>query len=473
MGATSNGQNDDACAAENRPSYEELLAENRRLKARVAHLEARIHELERLVEQLSRQTKRQAAPFRKQEEPATEPKPPGRKSGRRHGPHAHRAVPPRIDETYDVPLPEHCPRCGGKQLSETEVVPQYQTEIPRTVIYRRFDVHVGTCEGCGHAVEGRHALQTSTARGAAASQLGANIHAAVAIMNKQLGLSHGKCVKLLGMLFEGLSIARGTSARSIARTARRCEPAYEQLRQDIRGSPQVVPDETGWRVAGRTAWLHAFVGQRETVYVIDPTRSSEPAERLLGRAWSGTLVHDGWSVYDRFTKAAHQQCLAHLQRRCELLLETAIRGAVCLPRAVLGLIDRAYALRRAWRGHRLSGDDLAERGLSLACELEQVAQGRFTNDANRRLAGHLLSHPMHWFWFLIDPTIDATNYRGEQAIRPAVVNRKVWGGNRTWLGARWQSILTSILRTCEQRAIRSFDFLANALCNPIHQLLIA
>lgn len=27
--------------------------------------------------------------------------------------------------------------------------------------------------------------------------------------------------------------------------------------------------------------------------------------------------------------------------------------------------------------------------------------------------------------------IDATNWRAEQAIRPCVVNRKVWGGNRT------------------------------------------
>ena len=320
------------------------------------------------------------------------------------------------------------------------------------MIYRRFDVHVGVCDRCGHAVEGRHALQTSTARGAAASQLGAGVHAALAIMNKQLGLSHGKCVKLLATMFEGLTIARGTSARSLARTAKRCEPAYEQLRQDIRHSPQIVPDETGWRVGGRTAWLHAFVGQRETVYVVDPTRSGKPAENLLGLDWSGTLVHDGWSVYDRFTRAAHQQCLGHLQRRCQQLLETAVRGAVRLPRAVLGLIDRAYALRRAWRGHRLDGDALAENGLGLACELERLAEGRFTSPPNRRLAKHLLEHGIHWFWFLIDPTIDATNYRGEQAIRPAVVNRKVWGGNRTWQGARWQSIMTTVLRTCEQRA---------------------
>lgn len=466
MGATRDRKNDDAVAAEIEPTYEELAAENRRLKAQ-------IQELLLLVEKLSRETKRQAAPFRKQDQPAAEPKKPGRKSGRRHGSHAQRAVPPRIDETYDVPLPPQCPHCGDRHVHETHVAPQYQTEIPRTIIYRQFDVHVGVCDRCGHAVQGRHALQTSMARGAAASQLGANVHAAMAIMNKQLGLSHGKCVKLLGTLFEGLTISRGTSARSIARTAGRCQPAYEQLRQDIRGSPQIVPDETGWRVGGRTAWLHAFVGQRETCYVIDPTRSGEPAERLLGWDWSGALVHDGWSVYDRFTQAAHQQCLAHLQRRCQLLLETAVRGAARLPRAVLGLIDRAYALRRAWRGHRLSGDAMAERGLGLACELEQLAAGRFRHEPNRRLAGHLLNHAIHWFWFLIDPTIDATNYRGEQAIRPAVVNRKVWGGNRTWVGARWQGILTSVIRTCEQRAARSFDFLIGALCFPNLTLLPA
>jgi transposase len=466
MGATREETKRRRVVTGGRPSYEELVAENRRLRAR-------IEELLLLIEKLRREKKRQAAPFRKHEEPTAPPKRPGRKSGRRHGPHAHRDVPPRIDETYDVPLPEQCGHCGSRQVHESHVAPQYQTEIPRIVIYRQFNVHVGVCEHCGHAVQGRHRLQTSTARGAAASQLGANVHAALAIMNKQLGLSHGKCVKLLGMLFEGLSIARGTSARSIARTAERCQPAYEQLRNDIRGSPQVVPDETGWRVGGRMAWLHAFAGRRETCYVIDPTRSGKPAERLLGREWSGTLVHDGWSVYDGFTQAAHQQCLAHLQRRCEELLETAQGGAVRLPRAVLELIDRAYALRRAWRGHRLSGDALADHGLELACKLEQLASGHFTNEANRRLAGHLRKHAMHWFWFLIDPQIDATNYRGEQAIRPAVVNRKVWGGNRTWQGARWQSILTSILRTCEQRALHGFEFLIEALCRPMPHILPA
>jgi transposase len=239
----------------------------------------------------------------------------------------------------------------------------------------------------------------------------------------------------------------------------------------VRGAAEVAPDETGWRVGGRPAWLHAFVSHRETCYVIDPTRSRQPAEQLLGLDWSGTLVHDGWSVYDHFRQAAHQQCVRHLQRRCQELLETAVRGAVRLPRAILSLVDLAFALRRAWQGHRLSGDDLAEHGLGLAYELERLAAGRFTHAPNRRLAQHVRKHAMHWFWFLIDPAIQATNHWAEQAIRPAVVNRKVWGGNRTWLGARAQGILMSAIRTCGQRAVAPFAFLLDVICQPQPQVI--
>lgn len=108
------------------------------------------------------------------------------------------------------------------------------------------------------------------------------------------------------------------------------------------------------------------------------------------------------------------------------LTQSGYGRATRLPRAVLALIDRAFALRRAWRSHRLSADELCDHGLTLACELEHLVSGNFTNDANRRLANHILKHAMSWFWFLIDPMIDATNWRAEQALRPAVVNRKVW-----------------------------------------------
>jgi len=54
--------------------------------------------------------------------------------------------------------------------------------------------------------------------------------------------------------------------------------------------------------------------------------------------------------------------------------------------------------------------------------------------ANQRLANHLRRERDAMFTFLYCPGLDATNYRAEQAIRPMVVTRKVWGGNRTEKG---------------------------------------
>jgi len=439
--------------------------------ATIDNLNARIAKLQAALEAAQRSAKRQAAPFRKADGPEADPKKPGRKSGSRHGRHAHRGIPPRIDERYDVPLPEVCPHCGGRHLVETEVALQYQTEIPRTPIYRQFEIHVGQCADCGGRVQGRHELQTSEAVGAAASQLGSDAHAALVIFNKDMGLSHGKCARVLGTLF-GIPIARATSARSNLRTARLAEPAAAQLREEIRGSPMVVADETGWRVGGRNAWLHGFVTPTATCYEIGD-RSGAIAEALLGRDWSGTLVHDGWIAYDRFRAAFHQQCLRHLQRRCQNILETAVGAAVRLPRAVLALIDRAFDVRRAWRGHRLTADERTDAGLSLGCALEALVQGTFTYEPNRRLAAHVADHAMHWFWFLIDPTIDATSYRAEQAMRPAVVNRKVWGGNRTWVGARAQSVLMSVVRTLTQRGVHLLPWFSSLRRSPTPLLLPA
>jgi transposase len=53
--------------------------------------------------------------------------------------------------------------------------------------------------------------------------------------------------------------------------------------------------------------------------------------------------------------------------------------------------------------------------------------------------------------------IDATNNAAERALRPAVVARKTWGGNRTETGASTQQILMSVLQTCHQQGKDSFE----------------
>src|SRR5262249_5291957 len=157
--------------------------------------------------------------------------------------------------------------------------------------------------------------------------------AAVVELNKQAGLSHGKVTRCLESLF-GIRLSRGGSVHTVLRAASRCEPVFELIREAVGQSDWVVPDETGWRVGGHAAWLHPLVGPEATASVIDPTRSGAVAEAILGLNYDGTMIHDGWSPYDRFENAHHQQCLNHLLRRADEMAATATRGAVRFPRRV-------------------------------------------------------------------------------------------------------------------------------------------
>jgi transposase len=432
------------------------------LLQRVADLEAQVERLTRLLEEQRRAGKRQAAPFRKGP-PKPDPKRPGRKPGAQHGTHAHRPPPPpeRIDEVLEATLPGACPHCGGT-VTETTTATQYQTEIPRQPIRREFNIHVGCCDQCHRRIQGRHPLQTSDATGAAASQLGPDAQAAVVELNKDMGLPHGKIVGTFDKLF-GIDLSRGASVQIVLRAGQRLAPAYREIVQETQDTDQLWLDETGWRVGGRPAWLHVWVSERATCYQVDRCRSADVLEAVIGRDWEGTLIHDGFASYDRFTAAIHQQCLFHVLRRARDLLEGATRGAVHFPRRVIGLFTEAIHLRNehvagrvdppVWEGAR---DAFEDRLLALLRRPRGVP-------AAAVLSAHLLNHFASWFSFLSDAAVPPTNALGEQAVRPAVVNRKVWGGNRTAAGAQAQGVLTSVLQTCQRQALSALDFVSQTL----------
>src|SRR5215471_12043440 len=432
------------------------------LDRRLHDLQAENERLRRQLEEATRAGKRQAAPFAKGQ-PAGQPKKPGRRPGKDYGPKAHRRppTPDQIDEVHEAPLPAACPDCGGL-LDETHVAQQFQVEIPRQPIHRQFNIHVGRCRQCKRRVQGRHPLQTSDALGAAASQLGPDAQAAVVELNKQGGLSHGKVTRCLESFF-GIRLSRGGSVHTVLRAATRCEPVYEAIRQTVAQSDWVVPDETGWRVGGYPAWLHTLVSPQATAYVIDPTRSGVVAEDILGLDYDGTMIHDGWSPYDQFEKALHQQCLNHLLRRADEMAATATRGAVRFPRRVAELLRKGLDLRDRHAEGEISRHGLAVARGRLGNHLSGLVFPPKVNAANERLAYHLWAHRDDLFTFLRQPGLDATNWRAELAIRFGVILRKVWGGSRTWAGSLAQSVLMSLWRTCWQQGRSALDFLSQLL----------
>src|SRR3954467_14758370 len=272
-----------------RALVERLRQENERLRQENERLRGELDAARAGLDLAQRQAKRQAAPFSKGP-PKPRPKRPGRKAGKAHGRHGHRLPPSPavVDEVLEAPLPRACPHCGGG-VRQAGVATQYQTEIPRRPLIRRFNVHVGVCSTCDRRLQGRHPLQTSNALGAAASQIGPDAQAAVVLLNKTFGLSHIKIAAVFQALF-GIALTRGAGAQIVLRAGSRLQPAHEEARQEIKAATCLTPDETGWRVAGQSAWLHAWVAQRATCYAIDPHRSADVLERLIGIAWSGTMV---------------------------------------------------------------------------------------------------------------------------------------------------------------------------------------
>ena len=87
-------------------------------------------------------------------------------------------------------------------------------------------------------------------------------------------------------------------------------------------------------------------------------------------------------------------------------------------------------------------------------------------EPNRLLRDHLERVGDELFTFLRTEGVEATNWPAEQAIRPAVVNRKVCGGNRSESGAEALARLLTIFRTAEQLGRDGIDFLIEVMRTP-------
>jgi transposase len=453
--------------------------------ARIAELEKQIGELQKNCaclqaqrdrlqaqrDEAQRAAKRPAAPFSKGE-PKKNPKSTARPRGDAYGKRGHRPRPPeeQVDETLDAALPDCCPHCGGAIAEDDEVDEQFQEEIPIKPMRRKIRIHKGTCRCCGRRVRGRHAKQTSDAVGAAASQVGPDAQATITYLNKHSGMSYGKIADLFERTY-GIHLTRSACAQAVLRAGRRLRPAYEEIKQHIRAAAHITPDETGWRLGGQPVWLHAWAADDgATCFAIDPHRSADRLEKTIGIGWSGSMTHDGFSSYDRFGDAVHQQCQAHVMRRAQTMEENATGRAKDFPRQVIGLFQGAQSMRDQFFAGHLSREELLDAHKEYNERLRDVSERPRRNEANQCLANHLANHAGAWFMFLVDPSIPATNYRGEQALKVPIVNRKVWGGNRTPAGREAQEVDSSVIATCKNRMKSSITFISQALCGLVGSL---
>jgi transposase len=88
---------------------------------------------------------------------------------------------------------------------------------------------------------------------------------------------------------------------------------YDELLDQVRGSPVVHADETGWREDGVNGYVWSFSTPDTRLYVRDRSRGHSVPESVLGEAYQGVIVSDFYGGYN-YHLGEHQRCWVHLPR---------------------------------------------------------------------------------------------------------------------------------------------------------------
>jgi transposase len=275
----------------------------------------------------------------------------------------------------------------------------------------------------------------------------------IAAMSVRYHVSRAKIREFLAVWF-GVPLSVGTLDRCIREVGVACEPVVEDLLGDLRQAGVIHADETPWKQHGRLRWLWVVLSSSTAIFHIG-SRAADEIRDLIGDAFLGWLVSDGYAAYRSFKK--RQRCLAHLIRKGVALASglnpVGVNFGDWLLREMRGLIHevaegtsarilnpRLARLKRACKLHR---DDEAEKVRALAREI--------LNDWTAITA------------FVTNPDLPATNNEAERALRDAVIARRISNGTRSEEGSAAYAATLSVFETCRRRGVEPWRYITDLL----------
>ncbi len=275
-------------------TYEELLEENRALRAENAALKARLAKVEARLGMNSRNSSKPPSSDPPNVAARPKRKPSGRKRGGQpgHKGTTRRLLPPdKVDRIVDV-KPQTCDRCG-KALAGDDPKPKRRqvTEVPpvepEVTEYRQ---HTLPCGGCGAKTTAH--LPPGIGR----SAFGPRLKAMIATCSCVYRVSRRGVEDLMALLFN-VEISLGSVSACEETVSDAVAAPVAEARAYVEAAPVAHADETGYREVTATgelpkkAWLWVAVTPLVTVFLVHAKRSALAARELLG-SFAGILVSD-------------------------------------------------------------------------------------------------------------------------------------------------------------------------------------
>jgi len=393
----------------------------------------------------------------------------GKKSGGQKG---HRGETLRRSETPDVIIdhyPPACTACGAALTAATatdHVARQvFDLPEPRPLLVTEHRAHGCRCAGCG--IETRAVFPEGVA---APVQYGQRVGAFVLYLLHYQLLPEKRLAALMADLF-GVKLVTATIARISQDCARRFQGFADVVRDRVADAPVKHMDETGFRIGGKTQWLHIASTIWLTFYRVSPKRGS-----LLAQV-TGIVVHDHWKPYYTLGGVLHGLCNAHHLRELKALVEIekedwarkmqrllrrachatnlARERGVLLKPSLIALIERRY-------------DAILVQGLAFHDAQPALAKAKHRGRPPRRVGHNLLlrlsSRKHDVLRFLTDPRVPFTNNLAERDGRMMKLRQKISGGFRSEDGAKDFAVIRSVLSTARKQG---WDMLQALTADPI------
>ncbi len=344
---------------------------------------------------------------------------------------------------------ESLPLAGQRRVGRSQVV-----EVPpvRPVVVEAWQ-YAARCRACGTRTKGVYPAGLEPTR-----TFGPGVEALLGYFHERHHVGYERLVEVCRDVF-GLAISDGGIDQALRRLAERARPTYEALGAEVRASPVIGSDETGARVAGKTAWQWVFQTPEASYHVVVPRRNAEVIAAFLGDTRPDGWVSDLWAPQVKVAADVHQLCLSHQIRNLTYAVEADGLDGRVWAIELRHLFGRAIHLGKI--RETITPTSFARRRLRIENAVDRLVFRTAlpaTDTANaRRLQNRYREHRASLFVFLDRPDIPPTNNASEQDLRPSVIHRKVTGGFRSWPGAEGSAILTSLFTTARKRG---HDFLA-------------
>ena len=457
-----------------RPSYEELAAENAELRETVLELRsvvdvlrAEVAELKRQLGQHSRNSSRPPSSDSPFSRPA--PKSLRRKSGRKPG--GQPGHPGSTLALVDNPNerkrhePGPCTGCGASLADAPEVGMERRQVFDLPPMTVRVIEHQLIARRCGC---GRTSCGAAPAGVAAPVQYGPRITAIVLYLYVGQFLSKKRTAQALAELF-GTPVCEGTVASMTARAADGLDGFLTQVGERLAQAEVAGFDETGLRVAGTLHWVHCARTGKYTLITCHPKRGRGGINDagVLGR-FRGVAVHDAWAPYDTYLDVEHQLCCAHAQRELQAVADLAgpdvdwcwaTQAADALVTMQKLVAEATAAGAEAIDPYALDKQIQLYRSAAQIGMTQTSARSSTVMKKHNALARRLLDRQDDYLRFTSDWRVPADNNGSERDIRMIKLRQKVSGCLRTLTGAKQFCAIRSYLSTAAKHGRNFFNTL--------------